>query len=326
MTTSVPEPINRQAVITDELHGLRFDQAAAQLFPEFSRSKLQSWVKSGAMTLDGAPVRPRDKVVLGQSVVLQALSEPEVSWEGEDIPLNIIYEDEHVIVLNKPAGLVVHPAIGHRAGTLVNALLAHAPELDRLPRGGIVHRLDKDTSGIMFVARSTIAHQSLIAQLAERTVSREYSAVCMGALSGGGSIDAPIDRHPTARTKMAVVRSGKHAVTHYRLIKRFAHHSQLAVHLETGRTHQIRVHMAYRKHPLVGDPQYGGRARVPPGASERLIEGLRSFPRQALHARTLSFEHPESGDWVSFETPIPNDLAQLIQLLKDEDSGVEPRT
>jgi len=222
-------------------------------------------------------------------------------------------------VVNKPAGVVVHPAAGHADGTLVNALLAHAPELDALPRGGIVHRLDKETSGIMFVARSSLAHKSLVAQLSERTVSRTYCAVCTGALTGGGKIDAPIDRHPTARTKMAVVADGKPAVTHYRIAHRFKHYTQLQVNLETGRTHQIRVHMAHRKWPLIGDPVYGGRQRVPAGASELLMSTLRGFPRQALHAQALEFEHPASGDWMEFETDLPNDLVKLLEVLESED-------
>jgi 23S rRNA pseudouridine1911/1915/1917 synthase len=214
---------------------------------------------------------------------------------------------------------VVHPAAGNPDGTLVNALIGYAPELEQLPRGGIVHRLDKDTSGIMFVARSPLAHKSLVAQLADRSVSREYCAVARGAMTGGGTIDEPIDRHPTARTKMAVVASGKRAITHYRIAERFGHHTQLTVNLETGRTHQIRVHMAHRRHPLVGDPTYGGRPQVPAGASERLTEMLRSFPRQALHARTLTFDHPASGARVSHTTALPDDLQQLLGVLASED-------
>lgn len=311
--------VDQTATVSKALHGSRFDQAAAAMFPDFSRSKLKTWIDAGQLTLDGRPARAKDKVAVGQALQLRAQLEPEVTWAGEDVALDILYEDEHVIVLNKPAGVVVHPAAGHAAGTLVNALIGYAPELDLLPRGGIVHRLDKDTSGIMFVARSHLAHQSLVAQLAARTVSREYAAVCVGALSGGGTVDAPIGRHPTARTKMAVIHSGKRAITHYRLAERFGHYSYLKVNLETGRTHQIRVHMAHRKHPLVGDPVYGGRPRIPPGASDRLIAMLRSFPRQALHARTLSFDHPASGARVTFETPLPSDFLDLLAVLRSED-------
>lgn len=319
MTPQSSDSIYLEAEVPVNLHGSRLDQAAAALFPDYSRSKLQEWILAGVLTVDGAVARPKDKVALAQQLVLATQLEPEVSWAGEAVPLDIVYEDEHVIVLNKPAGLVVHPAAGHAAGTLVNALIGYAPELELLPRGGIVHRLDKDTSGIMFVARSHIAHQSLVAQLAARSVKREYAAVCLGALSGGGTVNAPVGRHPTARTKMAVVPSGKPAVTHYRLAERFGHFSHIAVNLETGRTHQIRVHMAHRKHPLVGDPVYGGRPKVPAGASERLITMLRTFPRQALHARTLAFDHPKSGERIEFATALPEDLVTLLEVLREED-------
>lgn len=310
-----------ESTVPAALHGARLDRVAAQLFSDFSRSRLQTWIEEGRLTVDGVAARSKDKVSVDQRLQLIPSTEPVVSWAGEaDVALDIVFEDEHVIVLNKPAGLVVHPAAGHHAGTLVNALIGYAPELDRLPRGGIVHRLDKDTSGIMFVARSELAHQSLVAQLAARSVKREYAAVCVGALSGGGTIDQPIGRHPSARVKMAVVAGGKPAVTHYRIAERFAHHSLLAVNLETGRTHQIRVHLAWRKHPLVGDPVYAGRPRIPAGASEVLIDALRSFPRQALHARTLAFDHPASGERVQFETQIPADMAALIATLRSEDS------
>jgi len=295
---------------------------AVALFPDFSRSKLQTWIKAGALTVDGAVLRAKDKVSVDQRLLLQAELEPEVSWTGEDIPLDIRFEDEHVLVVNKPAGLVVHPAAGHAAGTLVNALINYAPELECLPRGGIVHRLDKDTSGIMFVARSPLAHRSLVAQLSARTVKREYAAVCVGALSGGGTIAEPIGRHPHARTKMAVIHNGKPAITHFRLAERFAHYSAITVNLETGRTHQIRVHMAHRHNPLVGDATYGGRPRLPPGASSALTEGLRSFPRQALHARKLAFEHPATGKWVEFGTDLPDDFNALLTLLRAEDSPI----
>ena len=269
--------------------------------------------------VDGRTVKPRDKATASAQVTLMVAHEPVIDWQPQRLPLDIIFEDEHILVVNKPAGVVVHPAAGHADGTLVNALLAHAPELDALPRGGIVHRLDKETSGIMFVARSSLAHKSLVAQLSERTVSRTYCAVCTGALTGGGKIDAPIDRHPTARTKMAVVADGKPAVTHYRIAHRFKHYTQLQVNLETGRTHQIRVHMAHRKWPLIGDPVYGGRQRVPAGASELLMSTLRGFPRQALHAQALEFEHPASGDWMEFETDLPDDLVNLLEVLDSED-------
>ena len=308
-----------EARIPIQSHGLRLDQVVAELFPDYSRNRLATWIKQGRLTVDGKTMKPRDKALASAHVVLEVVDEPVIDWQPQTIPLDVIFEDEHILVVNKPAGMVVHPAAGHADGTLVNALLGYAPELETLPRGGIVHRLDKETSGIMFVARSALAHKSLVAQLSERTVSRTYCAVCTGALTGGGKIDAPIDRHPTARTKMAVVADGKPAVTHYRIAHRFKHYTQLQVNLETGRTHQIRVHMAHRKWPLIGDPVYAGRQRIPAGASEALITALRNFPRQALHAQALEFEHPATGDWMEFETELPDDLVELLEVLDSED-------
>ena len=308
-----------EAHIPIQSHGMRLDQVVAELFPDYSRNRLATWIKEGRLTVDGKTMKPRDKALASAHVVLELADEPVIDWQPQTIPLDVIFEDEHILVVNKPAGMVVHPAAGHADGTLVNALLGYAPELETLPRGGIVHRLDKETSGIMFVARSALAHKSLVAQLSERTVSRTYCAVCTGALTGGGKIDAPIDRHPTARTKMAVVADGKPAVTHYRIAHRFKHYTQLQVNLETGRTHQIRVHMAHRKWPLIGDPVYAGRQRIPAGASEALITALRNFPRQALHAQALEFEHPATGDWMEFETELPDDLVELLEVLDSED-------
>ena len=263
----MPERVEEQAVVTPEQAGMRLDQVAAELFPDYSRSRLQNWIKSGQLQVDAAGARPRDKVEAGMLLTLQAELEEEVSWSAEAIELDIQHEDADIIVLNKPAGLVVHPAAGHAAGTLVNALLHHCPDLSTLPRAGIVHRLDRETSGLMVVAKSLRAHANLVEQLQERTVKREYAAVCLGALTGGATIDAPIGRHPRSRKKMAVVAiGGKEAITHYRLQERFANHTSIRVQLETGRTHQIRVHMAHVHHPLVGDPQYGGRPRIPKGA------------------------------------------------------------
>jgi 23S rRNA pseudouridine1911/1915/1917 synthase len=308
-----------EARIPIQSHGMRLDQVVAELFPDYSRNRLATWIKEGRLTVDGKTMKPRDKALASAHVVLKVVDEPVIDWQPQTLPLDVIFEDEHILVVNKPAGMVVHPAAGHTDGTLVNALLGYAPELDTLPRGGIVHRLDKETSGIMFVARSALAHKSLVAQLSERTVSRTYCAVCTGALTGGGKIDAPIDRHPTARTKMAVVAEGKPAVTHYRIAHRFKHYTQLQVNLETGRTHQIRVHMAHRKWSLIGDPVYAGRQRIPAGASEALITALRNFPRQALHAQALEFEHPATGDWMEFKTELPDDLVALLEVLESED-------
>ena len=319
MAIDAPKEDCLEARVPIQCHGMRLDQVAAELFPDYSRNRLAKWIKEGRLTVDGRMVKPRDKAIASAQVTLMVTDEPVVDWQPQNLPLDIIFEDEHILVVNKPAGVVVHPAAGHTDGTLVNALLAHAPELEALPRGGIVHRLDRETSGVMFVARSSLAHKSLVAQLSERTVSRTYCAVCTGALTGGGKIDAPIDRHPTARTKMAVVADGKPAVTHYRIAHRFKHYTQLQVNLETGRTHQIRVHMAHRKRPLIGDPVYGGRQRVPAGASDFLVSTLRGFPRQALHAQALEFEHPANGDWMEFETDLPNDLINLLEVLESED-------
>ena len=307
------------AQVPEALHGARLDAAAASLFPAFSRSRLADWIKSGRLQRNHSAAKPRDKVAVADHITLTPEYDDRVEWAPEALPLDLLYEDDHVIVLNKPAGLVVHPAAGHHSGTLVNRLLAHAPEMASLPRGGIVHRLDKDTSGVMLAAKSTLAHKSLVAQLAERTVSRHYSAVCRGTFSGGGTIDGPIGRHPTSRIKMAVVPDGKPAVTHYRIAERFGAHTHLDVSLESGRTHQIRVHLAWRKHPLIGDPLYGGRAMRPAGASDRLLSALQEFPRQALHARELAFLHPESGESMQFSTPIPEDLAELLGCLAEED-------
>jgi 23S rRNA pseudouridine1911/1915/1917 synthase len=311
------------ARVTPEMDGDRLDQAAAKLFPDYSRSRLQGWIKKGELLVDGGQLRPRDKVYEGMQLAIDTEPEQAVGWQGQDIELDIIYEDEHILVLNKPAGLVVHPAAGHADGTLVNALLGHAPEMAKLPRGGIVHRLDMDTSGIMVAAKSLLAHQDLVTQLQERTVKREYCAICIGVMTGGGTVDEPLGRHPKQRKKMAVLAvGGKPAITHYRVAQRFGHHTRIAVKLETGRTHQIRVHMAHRHYPLVGDPTYGGRPRIPKGASEELITALRGFPRQALHAQALGLFHPESGEEVHFECPLPEDMLQLLDVLQREDPAV----
>lgn len=314
------DTIELTAQVPTDLHGSRLDQAAAQLFPAYSRSRLQSWIRKGHLRVDGAQLRPRDAVTAGALLEVVTSLEPAVSWVAQDIALQIIHEDDSILVLDKPAGLVVHPAAGHAAGTLVNALLAHSSEFEQLPRAGIVHRLDKETSGIMVVAKNLVAHNDLVNQLQARSVQREYVAVCIGALTGGGTINAPMGRHPRQRKKMAVVEhGGRSAITHYRVARRFANHTQIDVSLETGRTHQIRVHMAHRHNPLVGDPVYGGRPRIPRGASHELIEGLRGFSRQALHARRLGLIHPASGEPVHYECPIAGDLSALIELLARED-------
>jgi len=307
-----------QATVPDAAAGRRFDAVLAELFPDFSRSRLAAWIKSGDARLDGREVRPRDPVRGGESVTLHVQLDVQTHSEPEDIALDVLYEDEHVIVINKPAGLVVHPGAGNPAGTLVNALLHRDPALNVLPRAGIVHRLDKDTSGVMVVARTLQAHTALIEQLSSRQVHRQYLAVVLGSLVSGGTANAPIDRHPRDRIRMAVRDDGRDAVTHFRLRERFRAHTLLECRLETGRTHQIRVHMAHLKHPIVGDPLYGGPLKLPRGATEDLIETLRGFKRQALHAETLEFAHPVTGEPVRCTAPVPDDLTQLVRALRDD--------
>ncbi len=307
-----------QAVVPDSAAGRRFDAVLAELFPEFSRSRLTEWIKSGDVLLDGEPARPRDPVRGGEVATVNAVLDTQTHAEPEDIPLDVLYEDEHVFVINKPAGLVVHPGAGNATGTLVNALLFRDPSLSALARAGIVHRLDKDTSGVMVVARTVQAQTALVEQLSAREVHRQYLAVVVGALVSGGTADAPIDRHPRDRLKMAVREDGKDAVTHYRLRERFRAHSALECRLETGRTHQIRVHMAHLKHPIIGDPLYGGALKLPRGASDELIAALRGFRRQALHAETLEFVHPVTGETVRNTAPVPADMLALMAALRED--------
>lgn len=315
------ETIELTATVPEGLAGSRLDQVAAQLFPDYSRARLQIWIKNGELTVDGEVKKPREKLVSGELLELHAEVEDEERWGAEAIELDIVYEDEALLVINKPAGLVVHPGSGNASGTLLNALLAYLPDIASVPRAGIVHRLDKDTSGIMVVAKTLAAQTHLVNQLQARTVSRVYEAVVFGSLTGGGVVRADIGRHPRQRTKMAVVTmGGKEAITHYRIIKRFNNHCHIRCMLETGRTHQIRVHMAHIKHALVGDPLYGGRPRIPKGASEELINGLRTFGRQALHARQLTLIHPLSNEEVSWEIPLVDDMVNLVALLSQEDS------
>ena len=295
--------------------GRRFDAVLAELFPAYSRSRLAEWIKSGDALLDGRQVRPRDPVHGGESVSLSVVLDVQTLSEPEDIALDVLFEDEHVIVIDKPAGLVVHPGAGNPTGTLVNALLHRDPSMNSLPRAGIVHRLDKDTSGVMVVARNLPAHTALVAQLSSREVHRQYLAVVVGALVSGGTANLAIDRHPRDRIRMAVRDDGRDAVTHYRLRERFRAHTLLECRLETGRTHQIRVHMAHLKHPILGDPIYGGSLRLPKGASAELIETLRGFKRQALHAETLEFKHPLTGEPVRCTAPMPADMQHLVAAL-----------
>jgi 23S rRNA pseudouridine1911/1915/1917 synthase len=319
---SVPrDHIQLQLQVPAELSEKRLDQAAAGLLPEHSRARIQGWIKEGQLRVNGKACKPRDKVRLADRIEIDAVVSGEARWEAQEIELDVLYEDEHLLVINKPAGLVVHPAAGHASGTLVNALLNYAPELDHLPRAGVVHRLDKDTSGVMVVARSLVAHTYLVNQLQARTMGREYEAVVVGAMTGGGVVDAPIGRHPQQRKKMAVVPGGKAAITHYRLIRRYTGHTHIRCKLETGRTHQIRVHMAHIRHPLVGDPAYAGRLRVPAGATDHLRDTLSQFSRQALHARTLTLLHPETAAELSWEAPIPDDFQALVAALDESEAA-----
>ncbi|WP_460875217.1 23S rRNA pseudouridine(1911/1915/1917) synthase RluD [Rhodanobacter koreensis] len=312
--------IRHEAAVPLGAAGRRFDQALAEMFPDYSRSRLSGWIKSGAVTLDGAVAPPRQLLRGGELVRLQVELEAELSSAPEAIALAIVHEDEHLLVLDKPAGLVVHPGAGNPAGTLLNALLHHDPRLAELPRAGIVHRLDKDTSGLMVVAKSLPAVTALVDMLSRHEVERQYEAVVLGTLVAGGTVDAPIGRSMGDRLRQAVrdEEDGKRAVTHYRLRERFRAHSLLQCQLETGRTHQIRVHLAHIGHPLIGDPLYGGGLKLPKGATPGLIAALRSFRRQALHAERLSFEHPVSGELLSFSAERPADQLVLIEALRTD--------
>ncbi len=313
--------IDLEEQVPEYLDGQRSDIIASDLFPDYSRSRLQSWMKSGSLLVDGEHVRPKDRLLSGQNLRLQVEFEPQDRWLPENIPLEIVYEDEHLLVVDKPVGMVVHPAAGNPDGTLLNAVLHHAPETETVPRAGIVHRIDKDTSGLLVVAKTVESQTSLVRQLQERTVKREYLCVAEGSFTAGATIDAPVGRHPRSRLKMTVVANGKPAVTHYRIEERFPAHTCLRVQLETGRTHQIRVHMEYIKHPLVGDQLYGGRAKIPAGITKELRAFLQAFPRQALHAAQLSLDHPATGEPMSWQSPLPDDISDLLERLRESESS-----
>jgi len=312
------EIIRRSLRVEPDLAGGRLDRVLAQLLPEFSRGRLQQWIEAGLVLVDDRPCRVRDKVWGGESIRIEAELAVVDAHRPQAIALDPVYEDEHLLVIDKPAGLVVHPAAGNPDGTLLNALLHHAPELATLPRAGIVHRLDKDTTGLMVVARTLQAHCALVEQLQRRIVHREYRALVLGTLVAGGRVEAPIGRHPTQRVKMAVVGNGREAITHYRVLESYPGHTLLAVELETGRTHQIRVHMAHIHHPLVGDTTYGGRPRPPRGCHPELAAALQSFPRQALHAIRLGLTHPATGAEMHWEVPMASDLETLLDLFRRE--------
>ncbi|OQW95497.1 MAG: 23S rRNA pseudouridine(1911/1915/1917) synthase [Beggiatoa sp. IS2] len=309
------EVIYFNTIIPQALAGLRLDKVLVELLPDYSRARLQKWIMDGYVRVNTKTLRGKDKVQGGEYLEVAATLEEETEWTAQALPLTVLYEDADIIVINKPAGLVVHPGAGNAEFTLVNALLHHAPELAQLPRAGIVHRLDKETSGILVVARSLSAHTALIVQQQARKFLREYQAIVIGILVTGGTIDAPIARHPTQRTQMAVIANGRPAITHYRIIQRFREHTHIRVQLETGRTHQIRVHFAYKRYPLLGDPVYGGRLHLPPGSSEIFRETLRSFSRQALHAEKLGITHPRTGEFMQWQAPLPPDMQNMLAAL-----------
>lgn len=310
--------LEQLAMVPQPFAGRRVDQAAAELFPQYSRSRLQQWIETGNLTVDGRNATVKQRVVGGERLLLQATVAVVSEWVAEDLPLDIVYEDEDLLVIDKPVGVVVHPAAGHPGGTLVNALLHHDPSLATLPRCGIVHRIDKDTTGLLVVARTLEAYTALVRQLQDKSAWREYDAVLLGIMPRDGQVAAPVGRHPVDRKKMAVVGGGKPAVTHYSVITRFRTHSHVRLRLETGRTHQIRVHMAHIKHPLIGDPVYGGRVMLPANCMPGLGDFLRGFSRQALHASKLGLVHPRSGKFVGWHSPLPDDMVVLLDLLAED--------
>ena len=307
-----------QKVIPANLAGLRLDAALARMFPEYSRSRLKNWILRESVKVDGRTMRPRDKVMGGEHVTLNPIAEVIESSKPQPIDLKIIHEDRDLLVINKPAGLVVHPGTGNEDGTLMNGLLHHEPSLEELPRAGIVHRLDKETTGLLLVAKTIQSYTKLVRLLAAREISREYVAICNGVLTGGGTIDAPIGRHSADRRKMNIRDDGKPSVTHYRVLERFRAQTYVSVQLETGRTHQIRVHFSHKHNALLGDCVYGGHLRLPKGANSELVNMIRSFKRQALHAKRLRFDHPVSGKPVEIEHEVPSDFGQLLDSLRKD--------
>jgi len=316
--TDSASDLNETQTIPETYRGQRLDRILASLYPDFSRSRLQHWLKQGKISIDGhANIVAKTKMQGGETIHLQIPEEVQGDWQAQEIPLDVVYEDEAILIINKPVGLVVHPGAGNPDGTLVNALLFHAPELANIPRAGIVHRLDKDTSGLLVVAKQLSAHTHLVAQLQARAFERTYRAIANGVFTTGGTVDAPIGRDPHHRTRKAVIYhdSSRDAVTHYRVLKRFEKHSYLELKLETGRTHQIRVHMAHLRHALLGDRTYGRQIRLPTGLNAEDILFLQQFKRQALHAYGLGLKHPSTGEWLSWAAPLPADMEQLLNIL-----------
>ncbi len=307
-----------QQTIPEKCNGFRLDKALATMFDQYSRSTIQHWIKDGLVSLDGQSEGQKTKVREGQTVVINVPEPVATESKAQDIPLDIVYQDEDILVINKPAGLVVHPGTGNPDGTLLNALLHFDESQAVLPRAGIVHRIDKETTGLLVIGRNDAAVKKLVEAIQEKEVRREYLAVISTQIVAGGTIDAPIGRHSRERTKMAVSNRGKPAVTHYRVEEKFRTHTLIRVILETGRTHQIRVHMSWKGHPITGDPVYGKRLHVPPASSEKLINTLRGFKRQALHAETLALHHPRSGELLSWTVPVPPDMQALIDALRED--------
>ena len=310
--------IKETKTIPESLNNMRLDQALAKLYPEYSRAQWQSWIKGGSIQIDDQPItKPREKVLTDQLIQIDAVATEQGDWAAQDIPLEIIHEDDQIIVINKQPGLVVHPGAGNPDRTLVNALLYHYPELITLPRAGIVHRLDKDTSGLLVIARTLAAHNALTQAITNREIKREYQAIIHGDMISGNTIDEPIGRHPTHRTKMAVKNGGREAITHYRLIEKLPYFTHIKCQLESGRTHQIRVHMAHIGHPIVGDATYGYGNNIPGKLTAELRTYVQAFPRQALHAWRLTLLHPTTEKELSFEAPLPADLQTLLKTIKD---------
>ncbi|MCW8111639.1 23S rRNA pseudouridine(1911/1915/1917) synthase RluD [Yersinia intermedia] len=313
------QQVQLSATVAESQLGQRLDQALAELFPDYSRSRIKEWILEDRVTVDGKTInKPKEKVLGGELVAIDAQIEEDARWAPQDIPLDIVYEDNDILVINKPRGLVVHPGAGNPDGTILNALLYYYPEIMDVPRAGIVHRLDKDTTGLMVVAKTVPAQTRLVEALQAREITREYEAVAIGNMTAGGRVDEPISRHSTKRTHMAVHPMGKPATTHYRIMEHFRAHTRLRLRLETGRTHQIRVHMSHINHPLVGDQLYGGRPRPPRGASDSFISILRGFDRQALHATMLRLYHPISGIQMEWHAALPEDMVELINALKSD--------
>jgi len=311
------EIIQHEEIVPQTCLGKRLDQTLAQMFPDYSRSRIKEWILAGQVAINGEIItKAREKMFGGESIAINATVEADVRFEAQDLPLNIVYEDDDILVINKPAGFVVHPGAGNPDGTVLNALLHYCPSLDVVPRAGIVHRLDKDTTGLMVVAKTIAAQTNLVESLQRREITREYEAVANGIMTAGGLVDEPIGRHPTKRTHMAVTISGRPSVTHYRVLEKYRLHTRIRLRLETGRTHQIRVHMAHITHPLIGDPVYGGRPRPPKNATPELLTLLRGFKRQALHAAMLSLYHPITGELMTWHAELPDDFVELINCLK----------